>query len=564
MTSLSAEELLEMLAAAARCLEAQAGSIDALNVFPVPDGDTGTNMLLTTRAALRAARAALGGTAMAARTAGLPEVAAAAARGALLGARGNSGVILSQILVGIAQALEGVNRLGPAELGRAFRRGSALAYQAVSVPTEGTMLTVMREAAEAGGRLQADSDLSGYLEATLAAAGRALERTPELLPVLREAGVVDAGGQGLYTLLEGMCLYARGQTEGGPGGDLHLIASRVPVPPAGAQAGAAVSAPGAWEQAGPSYGYCVEFVLDCGAKGADEVARDLGALGDSLIVAGLRTGQEHCEGADAPLRVHIHCPEPEPLIRRAGSLGTIGQVQIRDMNRQNEFFRRGGRGAGAAAGSEVVAVVPGAGLARVFLSLGAAVVTVGAGSPSAEELLDAVQSAPGEAVIVLPNNKNVVPVAEQARKLSGKGVWVIPTASVAQGIAALVAFNPARGAEANRREMLQTMAAVRSLEVCKAVRDAHLNAVRVRKDQHAAYLDGELAGAGASAWEAIRRALERLPMHEAEVLTVYYGVEVDASKAEGLADCLRVEYPHVAVEVLSGGQPLYDYLIGVE
>ena len=514
-----------MLETATRCLQAQASRIDALNVFPVPDGDTGTNMLLTMRAALRAAS----------RDGSVSAVADAAARGALLGARGNSGVILSQFLVGMAQAVKGAAGIGPAELGRAFRHGSALAYKAVSQPVEGTMLTVLRETSEAVRPFEAEGDLPAFLEAALAAAGAALARTPDLLPVLREAGVVDAGGQGLYTLLEGMCLYTRG--------DLQFVQAR-PEP----------SRPGPTAEVAPTSGFCVEFTLSRRKHSLERVTRELGKLGTSLIVAGV----------PGLVRVHLHSDEPDALIRRAASLGSLEQLQVRDMKRQQYAFQHRRDEPNAVIAPDVVAVVPGAGLARVCLGLGAAVVVVGVRSPSAEELLEAIESAPAARVFVLPNDKNIILAAEQARTLGSKEVSVIPATNIAQGIAALVAFRPEQTADANLRSMQEAMSAVHALEVCQAVRTTRLNGVAVRKNQLAAYLDGELVAAAASAGKAIREALAHLPMEKAQNLALYYGAGVRAGQAARLADSLRADYPRLEVEAISGGQPVQAYLIGVE
>jgi DAK2 domain fusion protein YloV len=552
MDALGPREFVDMLVVAAGCLEAKAAEIDALNVFPIPDGDTGTNMLLTMRSALRGARTAA--------ESGAEATAEALARGALLGARGNSGVILSQFLVGIAEAVRGAERVGCLELARAFRRGSELAYAAVSRPVEGTMLTVMREASDAVRPFEQDQDLSALLEEALRGAGEALARTPQLLPELGAAGVVDAGGQGLYTLLEGACLYARGQREPLEGEELHMIPPRLPAGASGRGA-----APGSAATPEPaSFGFCVEFVLDHGTHSVEQVTGLLAAHGSSLVVAGARRAGRLPGSDAAPIRVHIHSSDPEGLLRRAAALGSLEQVQLRDMTRQHALYehRRGDPRASSA--PEVVAVVPGAGLARVFLSLGAAVVTVAAGSPSAQELLDAVDSASAADVIVLPNHRNIVPVAEQARRLSAKRVTVVPAATIPQGVAAMVAFAGEGDAKAAAARMDGALAGVHSVEVCRAVREAHLNGVRVDRDQHTGYLDGELVAACSSAGEAVREVLRRLPPGQIEVLTLYHGVEVQRERAEELAAALREDYPGVGVEVVSGGQPLYDYLVGVE
>ena len=392
-----------MLSVATELFERNIEPINALNVFPVPDGDTGTNMYLTLRDVLKGDEAA--------RSASASEVASAVARGALMSARGNSGVILSQFFKGLAQGLEGEDEFGSAELARALQSSTELAYAAVGEPVEGTLLTVIASVAEVAKEAAAgDKPLPDLLDAICDSAVRTVALTPTMLPVLREAGVVDAGGQGLSVILQGFRLYARGE-----GLDSANVEAPEPVgvdPHAGVVSETFLAA--AEEEI---YGYCTQFVLQGnGSLEADAVRQELSSLAHSAVVV----------GDQAMIRVHVHTEDPGPVVSYAVSLGTMGQVKIENMDEQRrEYAAARRRQVGQVERQEiaVVAVAWGTGLESVFADLGSTVLTAGdTMNPSIKEILDAVESAPADSVIILPNNKNTVPAADQAVEMSGKSL----------------------------------------------------------------------------------------------------------------------------------------------
>ena len=524
---LTGDLLRQLLAAATARLDGESDAVNAINVYPVPDGDTGTNMSLTMRAAMEAAE---GGT--------VAEVARSAARGALLGARGNSGVILSQYLRGLADGLAGQAAAEPAALARALGEAARAAYAAVSQPVEGTILTVARESAEAAAVAaeRPEADIAGVLEETARAAYAAVQRTPELLPALAEAGVVDAGGQGLFLILEGAAL--------------RDPAGRLALPPSTGRSRAMI-APGAGHGDGGAYGYCTEFVVMGATVEREGLQARLSPLGDSLIVVG--------EGD--LLRVHIHTDDPGRAMSLAAPLGRLARVKVDDMEAQHAAVF-GGEERGALA---VVAVAAGDGWAEVFRSAGAAAVVRGGQTmnPSAAELLEGIRSARAALVLVLPNNGNVVLTAEQAAGLADCEVRVVRTVSMPGGVAALLAFNAERDEEENAAAMATAAGLVRVAEVTRAVRDASTGGVAVRRGQAMAMIDGELGTTADSEEDALLRALALMRV-DATLATVYTGAGIDEARAAAVAERARVLYPEVEVEVVRGGQPAYAYVLAVE
>ena len=529
---LTGDLLRELLATATVRIDGERDAMNAINVYPVPDGDTGTNMSLTMRAAIEAAE---GGT--------VAEVARSAARGALLGARGNSGVILSQYLRGLADGLAGQEAAEPAVLARALGEAARAAYAAVSQPVEGTILTVAREAAEAAAlaALQPDTDIAAVLEETARAAYAAVQRTPELLPVLAEAGVVDAGGQGLFLILEGAAL--------------RDPAGRLALPPSLGRS-RAVLAPekGEGHGDGEAYGYCTEFVVMGATMEREGLQARLSALGDSLIVVG--------EGD--LLRVHIHTDDPGRALSLAAPLGRLARVKVDDMEAQHAAAF-GGEERGAAAPLAVVAVATGEGFAAILQSAGAArIVRIGwPMKPSAQELLEAIRAAQASAVLLLPNHENIIMAARQAAELADCSVHVVPTKSMPAGIAALLAYNPERGAAENGEAMAMAAGLVRVAEVTRAVRDATIGGVAVRRGQAIAMIDGELGTTADNEEDALLQALA-LMRDDATLATVYTGVGIDDARAAAVAGRARALHPGVEVEVVRGGQPAYAYVLSVE
>ncbi len=538
--SISGQELREMFAAATGWLEKSSAEIDALNVFPVPDGDTGTNMLLTMRSTIEEAYRAPDHSASA--------VAHAMAHGALMGARGNSGVILSQILRGLAQSLTEKESLTATDLASALQESSAMAYKGMSNPVEGTMLTVIKDIATA---VQAevagdDGDVVAVMETAVNAAGESVANTPNLLDVLRQAGVVDAGGQGLHTIFDGALRYLKGEMEQMRFRKPQIIvtdmhATKLP------QMIAADEMP---------YGYCTEFLLKGEKLDTDKMRKKLEKKGESLIVV----------GDDATARVHIHTLEPGDVISYASNLGTLHQVSIRNMDEQHHDYLEIQKDRGPAVDTAIVAVVAGEGLADVFTSLGVTAIVPGGQTmnPSTKDLLQAVEGAASDKVIILPNNKNIVATANQVQSLTEKKIEVVPTTTIPQGVAALLAFDYEANLESNIQIMTRAMATVKTIEICRAVRSAKLEDLKIKKKQPIGFLDGDMVVVGESGLEVLNKMLSKLNLSKIEVITIYYGADTKSAEAEQVASDIRSRYPQLQIEVVKGGQPHYNYIISIE
>lgn len=540
ISQISGNELREMLSAATRWLGHHVEAINAINVFPVPDGDTGTNMYLTMRATIEEAHRSLDG--------GVSGVLGAMSRGALMGARGNGGVILSQILRGWARAAEGNEHMDGSILAAALSEGAAAAYRALSRPVEGTILTVARKAAEAAqieaSRLQ--PDLLSVLRAATEAARLAVDETPSQLPVLAEAGVVDAGGQGFYILLEGALRYLEGEGE---------VASVVSYQ--GVQQEWLTTTSRMHESGEALYGYCTEFLLMGQGLDTAEVRERIAALGDSVLVV----------GDEQMVRVHVHTEDPGAAISYGTSLGSLSQVKVDNMELQyQQRFRPMQSLALEAPAVATVAVAFGGGTAELLRSLGVTAVVQGQEitKPSADEIVAAVEACPSQDVIVLPNHKDVLMAARQAAQLSDKRVHVVETTSLPQGVAALLSLNPDADAETNVRAMTAAKAIVRTVEVTRAVRSTTIGGVRVEAGQAIAIIDGELSLATGSPEEAVVAALGRTATAEAGLITIYYGADTSAADAQALASRLRQLYPSQEVELVNSGQPHYHYIVSVE
>ncbi len=544
------QQLKAMVQAGLAWLNQHIPLINALNVFPVPDGDTGTNMYLTLEAAWQ-------------EIAGRPErsvapITEALAHGALMGARGNSGVILSQIFRGMAQALHDAELLDTNLLARALQQASATAYKAVIRPVEGTILTVARRAAEAS-VLAAETagNLREMMALVVEAARKAVEETPSLLPVLAEAGVVDAGGQGLYVILEGMLRYLRGESvEAVLEPEEEVILHH----PEGPEEG---------------YGYDVQFILTGENLDVDRIRADIDAMGVSTLVV----------GDSRTVKVHVHTPEPGTPLNYAARLGSLSKVIVENMQEQYEEFRGAGRAAvppptpvpfqsvapqppapALVSDIGIVAVVPGEGLAKVFKSLGTSAIVPGGQTmnPSTEELLSAVESLAQKKVIILPNNKNVVLTAQQAKSLSDRDIRVVPSTNIPQGISALLAFNYQSDLDTNVELMTEALGNIQAAEVTRAVRSVKINGLQVEEGQYIGLLNGDLVSAGETLTDVVLDLLEKMGAEELEIITLYYGEGVSAEDARALADLIAERYPDQEIEVVEGDQPHYPYIISGE
>jgi DAK2 domain fusion protein YloV len=538
--SYGGQELRDMFAAATLWLEKSASAIDALNVFPVPDGDTGTNMLLTMRSTVEEAQRVSDASASA--------VMQAMAHGALMGARGNSGVILSQIMRGLAKGLDGKTHLDGEDLALSLQEACSLAYKAISRPVEGTILTVLREAAEAArGKSNNNGDLISVMEATVSAARESVAKTPKLLPVLREADVVDAGGQGLYIILEGALRFLKGESDQMQQQTPQIIGSKVPLP---------ITASAQQDEVKFAYGYCLEFLLKGDKLNREHIQRKLEKKGESVVMA----------GDENTMRVHLHTFDPGDVLRYATSQGVLHGVKIQNMDDQHRDYLARRKSLIPALPIAIVAVASGEGLVKVFRSLGVAAIVPGGQTmnPSTRQLLRAIELVSSDKVILLPNNDNIIPTAEQAKSLTIKKVKVVPTDTIPQGIAALLAFSSEADLEANVAAMEKARHEVVTLGLTKAVRSAKVSGRKVKKGQLMCFLNGQLASAADSVAEALRQAFAGVDLSSAEMLTIYYGAEASQEEAEQLAQDIRQKYPQIEVEVVEGGQMHYHYIISIE
>lgn len=534
-----------MVRAALLWLRRHHEQVNAMNVFPVPDGDTGTNMLLTMEAAWREIAEAPEG-----------EVGALlqrVARGALMGARGNSGVILSQIWRGMAQAVDHRPTMGAEDLALALQEATRTAYRGVMKPVEGTILTVIREASEAAAEAAREGgDFVAVLERAVARAREAVRRTPDLLPILKAAGVVDSGGQGLCLILEGMWRYLCGE----PVEAEAAVAAAEPVE--GPRAAEALE-PGA-----AGYGYDVQFLLVGRNLDVERIRRDLEAMGDSVLVV----GDAHT------VKVHLHVHDPGRPLSYAVRWGSLRDVVVEDMQAQYEaFLRERERSSGPGPSPRppgqvaVLAVVPSEGWARLFESLGASGVIHGGPTmnPSTGQFVAALEAAPTEAVIVLPNDPNVRLAAQQAVDLvPGKRVVVLPARTLPQGVAAMVAYRAEADLEDNARSMQEAMGTVRSGGITRATRAVTLEGVSARAGQWIGLVEDRLVAAGDRVEEVVLRTLEAMGAASAELLTIYVGEEADPDQTARLIQAVRSRYPGQQVEGVETGQPYYPYLLSAE
>jgi uncharacterized protein len=584
--------LLGAFRAAAAGLEAAVDEVNALNVFPVPDGDTGSNMMATVRAALAEAEA-LGPTVSAER------VASAAAFGALTGARGNSGVITSQILRGLAEGLAGKTKFNALDLANALDEGTKAAYGAVAKPVEGTILTVIREASAAAvASAERERTLDAVMGATVESAHAAVAKTPTLLAILREAGVVDSGGQGLFRLMEGAHAFLTG--------DVEISAPRTaPRPIAMATGPAASGASEAHHGAPPGAGMRDE------GFGFETMFMALAAPDKPLDVAGIRAhyesiGESVLVAGDArAIKVHIHNERPDQVLAYALGLGTLSKITIENLDTQTEdvretraaaFAAEGGdgavaaaaaaavgtgvAGAGASSGANgagpfptadalplaVVAVAAGEGLAAIFRDFGVHKVVYGGqtANPSTGELLEAVKAVDAREVLLLPNNPNIVLAARQVAAMTDRPVAVVATRNAAEGFAALLAMDPDKGAVDNAPEMTTAGRAVQTVSVTEAVRDATVSGKKVKQGQTIALdPDDGLVAVHDDPSEAVLGAIRALSPGF-ELLTIYYGDGGDLSTTETLARRIHELGTGAEIEVVHGGQPHYRYLISAE
>jgi DAK2 domain fusion protein YloV len=524
-------ELRTLAGAAVASLEASRARIDDLNVYPVPDGDTGTNMTLTMRALVEALDTAS--------DAPRPALAHTVTRSLLMGARGNSGVILSQIVRGAAEVLGSADALDSPTIAEALRSASDVAYRGVRQPVEGTILTVIREMAEeAEARAAPELPPGELLQAVLARGEAALARTPELLDVLRDAHVVDAGGAGLVEIVRGLVASVTGEE----------LAAPAAAPQLGLEA---------IHRELSEYRYCTAFLVEGANLDSAALERELEALGDSLLVV----------GDESALKVHVHTDDPGAALSLGTARGAINGVEIADMHTQTA--EREERLAGSAVAThndrvtDVVAVVAGAGNRRLYETLGVAHLIEGGQSmnPSTANIVDAIERAQAPEVVVLPNNGNVIMAAEQAAAIAGNA-RVVPTRSIQAGLSALLAYDPEVTATENDSAMREAIGSVATGAVTTASRDVELNGVAIREGQYIGLLEEEPVVGGDAFDEVATAVIEALLSEPHDTMTVLTGVE--APVIDDLLQAVAVRHPEVEVDVQPGGQPHYHLLIAAE
>jgi DAK2 domain fusion protein YloV len=539
---LTVSQAQALLAAGFKALEERKQEINDLNVYPVPDGDTGTNLALTMRGILES-------------VARLPptvpeaELCAAISQAALMGARGNSGVILSQIIRGAMEVLGQAGPITPVALTQAFRHATDTAYRAVRKPVEGTMLTVLREMAEAAAETSESADARTFIDQVVAAGWKSVERTPTLLRVLADSGVVDAGGYGLVVLVEGA---ANGRSD-----RQTRIATRIEQTP---------FFEGSFydEETGEAesrFAYCVSFLITGQALDQGFLEEKLSRLGDSLLVVGDRDR----------LKVHVHTDDPGQVIGLATSLGVLTEIEIDNMKEQIAARSlRLSRSADAAPVdrglTQVVAVVAGEGNKALFRNLGIDFIVDGGQSmnPSAEDLMRAVERATAPSVVILPNNSNVIMTADQTAKLTEKEVLVVPTRSMQAGLTAAVAYDK-RGAGAdNVRAMRAALDSVITAEVTRAVRDSLVDGVQIKAQDFIGLVEEQVVIASHELEPVVEEVAARLLDGGREVLTALLGDDPNADRVTEAVDRLRARYPGVEIDVHQGGQPFYPLLLSAE
>lgn len=541
----------------ARNLEA----INSLNVFPVPDGDTGTNMALTMQAAIKQIAESPSHS--------VAQIASEVSHGALMGARGNSGVILSQILRGFSESVAGHERISAQDFANALVAATATAYRAVLKPVEGTILTVIKDTGEGAMAAAGKLNSFGYVLPEVARAAKAsVARTPMLLDKLRDAGVVDAGGQGLWVLLDGIRRFAEGEEVE----SLEVEAST-------SNAALEEAASGVHVEHG-EFGYCTNFLLVGSGWDFDEVRARLASLGDSAVIV----------GDERIVKVHIHTETPGTVLNYACSLGSLRQIGITNMQDQHEeFLDMHGQGSGAtgtvhadagaahASGRDpntavaqsriaVLSVASGPGLVKTFRSMGASGIIEGGQTmnPSTEDILKMVEAVPQNEVIILPNNGNIIMSARQTESLTKKRVMVVPTDTVPQGISALLALNYDASLEENTKAMQAAAKSVQTGELTRAVRDAKVNGIEVKEGQVIGLLNNALVTTGTERDEVAWDLLGRMNAEDSELITIYWGGDVAEGDAQAFQGRVQDHYTDAEVELVYGGQPFYDYIISAE
>ncbi len=552
------EKLKQMIYSSLKLLNEKQSYIDSLNVFPVPDGDTGTNMYLTYKEAVDKVKNL--------NTNRVDKITSALAQGALMGARGNSGVILSQLLRGFSQANEGVETLNPKNLVKGLENASKVAYQGVLKPVEGTILTVSRKAAEgANSALEEELDIIGILESTLESAKIALEKTPEQLPELKEAGVVDAGGQGYLTIIKGLYKELTGELNFShevfeEKTELQVVKSEKEDK----------------NSKQLEFTYCTQTLIftrnEDDSINIEDIRNDLQEYGDSLMVV----------GSDNIIKIHIHTNHPGEILEYALNIGVIGDISIDNMERQKEHKETAEVAKNLEQNNNetersnkdlievdknigIVSVAKGNGMKNIMKDLGVDIIIDGGQSmnPSTNDFVEAIEKLDVNKVIILPNNKNIISAAKQVIHLTDKEIVVIETRTIPEAITSLLAFNDQANLDDLKEAMEGEIEFVKTAEITTAVKDSKVKGLKINEGDIIGLMDGKIETAGDS-YENVVIDLFEKTLTDEELITIYYGEDVEKNEAVELKNILEDKFGLDEVEVYNGGQPLYPYIISLE
>ncbi|MEW6977745.1 DAK2 domain-containing protein [Bacillus pumilus] len=553
--NLDGRSFAKMILAGAHHLSQNAQIVDALNVFPVPDGDTGTNMNLSMTSGAKAVEETT--------TDHIGKVGVALSKGLLMGARGNSGVILSQLFRGFSKNIEQKESIDAKEFALALQAGVDTAYKAVMKPIEGTILTVAKDAAKKAVAVSATEDqIDRVLELTIEEARASLERTPDLLPVLKEVGVVDSGGKGLLCVYEGFLASLRGE-------ELPSKMASLPTLKELVSAEHHKSAQSHMNTEDIEFGYCTEFMVkfeeDKQSFEENTFREDLSEFGDSLLVV----------SDDTLAKVHIHAEQPGDVLSYAQRYGSLINMKIENMREQHSSIVNEERDHSPAAPKTpaaekqrfgVVSVAMGEGIADLFKSIGASVVIEGGQTmnPSTEDIVKAIDSIHAETVFILPNNSNIVMAAKQAATVSSREVVVIPTKTVPQGMSALLSLNETASNEDNEAAMLEAIDHVKSGQITFAVRDTQIDGIDIVKGDYMGLFNGKITLTAKNQLDAAKELLTKMVTEDDEIVTIIKGEDASTDEMEALEAFIEETFEDVEVEVHDGKQPLYSYILAVE
>ena len=558
VTEISASQFQEMVEAGAKRLQVNAEYVNSLNVFPVPDGDTGTNMNLSmtsgATAVVNSASDKVG------------ELANVLAKGLLMGARGNSGVILSQLFRGFSKAILDVDTLNAEDLAKALVHGVETAYKAVMKPVEGTILTVARESAKAGERkARQTDDVVEVMSAVVKYGKKAFDKTPDMLPVLKEVGVVDSGGQGLLFIYEGFLNALNGEFQAD---DTYEPSPAEMDEMVNAEHHRSVQGQLATEDI--KFGYCTEIMVRLGEGPTvdsnfdyDTFRNYLDGIGDSLLVV----------NDDEIVKVHVHTEHPGEVMNYGQKFGALIKVKVDNMRLQHETILEHDEEVAEfeAAPTErkpyaVIAIAAGEGVQELFKSLGAAYVISGGQTmnPSTEDILKAIKEVNADQVIILPNNKNIFMAADQAAEVADVPVAVVPSKTVSQGMTAMLAFNGEQSLEENKTAMTEMLDSVVSGQITNAIRDTAIDGVEIHEGDYLGMVDGKIILSEADKYQATLDTLNKMISEDIEIITIIVGEEGTQAEAEKLSEAIEASYPDLEVEIHEGKQPVYPYLLSAE